>query len=168
MASITAIAKDFFAACETGKGWEACKAYCTPNATFAAQAEPLADIKTLAEYTDWMKGLMTIMPNGSYEAKSFATDSERNNVAAYAVFSGTHAGSGGPVEPTGKKTTSDYVYRMAVRIKPVGSLSPGMINLAITPAKPSRSWAGSTSWSTTQRIRQASNRSMRLATRSGS
>ena len=25
MASITAIAKDFFAACETGKGWEACK-----------------------------------------------------------------------------------------------------------------------------------------------
>ena len=87
MASITAIAKDFFAACETGKGWEACKAYCTPNATFAAQAEPLADIKTLAGYTDWMKGLMTIMPDGSYEVKSFATDTERNNVAAYAVFS---------------------------------------------------------------------------------
>jgi hypothetical protein len=36
---------DFFAACETGKGWEACKIYCTPNATFAAQAEPLAEIK---------------------------------------------------------------------------------------------------------------------------
>jgi hypothetical protein len=50
MASITAIANDFFAACETGKGWETCKACCTPNATFAAQAEPLADIKTLAEY----------------------------------------------------------------------------------------------------------------------
>jgi len=28
MASITAIANDFFAACETGKGWEGCKAYC--------------------------------------------------------------------------------------------------------------------------------------------
>ena len=74
MASITAIANEFFAACETGKGWEACKAYCAPNATFAAQAEPLVDIKTLAEYTDWMKGLMTIMPDGSYEVKSFATD----------------------------------------------------------------------------------------------
>jgi hypothetical protein len=86
MASITAIANDFFAACETGKGWETCKAYCAPNATFAAQAEPLADIKTLAEYTDWMKGLMTIMPDGSYEVKSFATDTERNNVAAYGVF----------------------------------------------------------------------------------
>ena len=67
MASITAIANDFFAACETGKGWEVCKAYCAPNATFVAQAEPLADIKTLAEYADWMKGLMTIMPDGRYE-----------------------------------------------------------------------------------------------------
>src|SRR3954465_15252794 len=81
MASITATANDFFAACETGKGWEVCKAYCAPNATFAAQGEPLAEIKTLAEYADWMKGLMTIMPDGSYEVKSFATDAERNNVA---------------------------------------------------------------------------------------
>jgi len=31
---------------------------------------------------------MTIMPDGSYEVKSFATDTERNNVAAYGVFSG--------------------------------------------------------------------------------
>jgi hypothetical protein len=29
-----------------------------------------------------MKGLMTIMPDGSYQVKSFATDTERNNVAA--------------------------------------------------------------------------------------
>ena len=42
------------------KGLGVCKTYCTPNATFAAQAEPLAEIKTLAEYADWMKGLMTI------------------------------------------------------------------------------------------------------------
>ena len=34
MASITGVAEAFFAACETGKGWEGCKAYCTPNATF--------------------------------------------------------------------------------------------------------------------------------------
>jgi hypothetical protein len=70
MASITTIANEFFVACETGKGWEGCKAYCAPNATFA------------------------------------------NNVAAYAIFSGTHTGLGGPCEPTGKKTASDYVYVM--------------------------------------------------------
>ena len=44
--------------------------------------------------------------------KSFATDSERNNVALYAVFSGTHTGDGGPMPPTGKSTSSDYVYVM--------------------------------------------------------
>jgi predicted ester cyclase len=112
MASITQTAKDFFVACETGKGWERCKTYCTPNATFSAQAEPLTNVKTLSEYTDWMKGLMMIMPNGTYNLKSFATDAERNNVSAYAVFSGTHTGPGGPCEPTGKKTDSDYVYVM--------------------------------------------------------
>ena len=44
MASITEIAGKFFEACETGKGWEGCKQYCKPGATFSAQAEPLADI----------------------------------------------------------------------------------------------------------------------------
>jgi hypothetical protein len=29
MSNITAVAKQFFAACETGKGWEGCRAYCT-------------------------------------------------------------------------------------------------------------------------------------------
>ena len=112
MGNITRVAKEFFEACEVGKGWEVCKAYCTPDATFAAQAEPLAGVTTLAQYTDWMKGLMTIMPNGSYEVKSFATDVERNNVAAYGVFSGTHTGPGGPCPPTGKNTRTDYVYVM--------------------------------------------------------
>ena len=112
MPSITETANAFFVACETGKGWEGCKAYCVPKSTFAAQAEPLVGVKTLAEYADWMKGLMAIMPDGSYEVKSFALDSQRNNVTVYAVFSGTHSGPGGPCEPTGKKTISDYVYVM--------------------------------------------------------
>lgn len=112
MAAITAVAKDFFAACEAGKGWETCKAYCTTDATFTAQAEPLADVKSVAQYTDWMKGLMIALPNGSYGLKSFATDTERNNVAAYGIFTGTHTGPGGPCDPTGKTTRTDYVYVM--------------------------------------------------------
>src|SRR6478609_6102594 len=43
--------------------------------------------------------------------KSSATDSKRNNVTAYAVFKATHTGEGGP-PPTGKSTSSDYVYNM--------------------------------------------------------
>ena len=111
MADITAIAKRFFDACETGKGWDGCKAYCKPDASFIAQVEPLAEIRTLEAYADWMKGMLTILPDASYVVKSFATDAERNNVCAYGVFSGTHTGPGGP-PPTGKKTNTDYVYVM--------------------------------------------------------
>jgi predicted ester cyclase len=112
MASIAEVADRFFATCEAGLGWDACKAYCTPDATFAAQAEPLAGVTTLAQYTDWMKGLLTMMPDGRYEVKSFAIDPERNNVAAYGVFAGTHTGPGGSCDPTGKSTRTDYVYVM--------------------------------------------------------
>jgi predicted ester cyclase len=112
MPNIAAIAKQFFDACETGKGWEGCKAYCKPDATFAAQSEPIADVKTLEAYTDWMKGLLTVLPDGSYAVKSFAVDAERRNVCAFGVFSGTHTGSGGPTPPTGKKASADYVYVM--------------------------------------------------------
>jgi ketosteroid isomerase-like protein len=101
----------FFEACETGKGWAVCSAYCAPDASFAAQAEPLADVKTLEAYTDWMKGLMTVLTDATYEVKSFAVDTDRNNVCAYGVFTGTHL-AGGPMPPTGKTTRTDYVYVM--------------------------------------------------------
>ncbi len=74
MTSITGIAKNFFEACEAGKGWDGCKQYCKTDATFSAQAEPLADIRSLQQYTDWMKGLLTFIPDGRYDLKSFATD----------------------------------------------------------------------------------------------
>ena len=113
MASITGIATEFFTACDTGKGWEACKAYCKPDATFSAQVGALADVRTLQQYADWMKGLLVILPDARYEVKSFTTDEERKNVCAYAVFSGTHTGPGGPCAPTGKNLkNSDYVYVM--------------------------------------------------------
>ncbi|MEA2808430.1 MAG: hypothetical protein QOJ17_2571, partial [Rhodospirillaceae bacterium] len=35
MAAIKEVATQFFEACEAGKGWEACKAYCKPDATFS-------------------------------------------------------------------------------------------------------------------------------------
>lgn len=111
MPTITDTAKLFFDACETGKGWAGCSVYCAPNATFAAQAEPLADVKTLQQYCDWMQAITGILTDASYEVKSFATDTERNNVCAYGVFSGTHL-AGGPVPPTGKTTKTDYVYVM--------------------------------------------------------
>jgi predicted ester cyclase len=113
MPTIKDTAQSFFDACETGKGWEGCKAHCHPGATFSAQAGALAGIDTLEGYTDWMKGMFTLVPDGSYEIRSFAVDEARRNVSAYGVFRGTHTGQGGPVPPTGKKIEADYVYVMA-------------------------------------------------------
>ena len=111
MTSIAEVARKFFESCEAGKGWSACQGYCKADATFSAQAEPLGDVRTLQQYADWMQGLMKIMPDGRYELKSFATDNDRKNVAAFATFIGTHTGQGGP-PPTGKSTRTDYVYVM--------------------------------------------------------
>jgi predicted ester cyclase len=111
-ASITETARAFFDAVDTGQGWKACSAYCHSDATFTAQADPLAEIQTLADYAEWMKGMMSVVPDGRYEMKAFAVDPERSSVTAYAVFHATHTGEGGPVPPTGKSTSSDYVYVM--------------------------------------------------------
>jgi predicted ester cyclase len=112
MTSITETAQRFFDSCETGQGWAGCLQYCQPDATFTAQADALAGVATLADYTEWMKGLLVALPDGVAEVRSFAVDEARSNVAAFGVFRGTHTGAGGPVPPTGKSAQADYVYAM--------------------------------------------------------
>jgi predicted ester cyclase len=112
MSGILSQAKLFFEACETGKGWDGCKEYCSPQATFSCQTGALADVNTLEGYCEWMKNLLTPIPDGHYELKFIGVDEERNCVSACAVFHGTQTGPGGPGEPTGKTVSSDYVYAM--------------------------------------------------------
>ncbi len=114
MNPITSVAMKFFEACETGKGWEGCKQYCRPGATFVAQAEPLAEIGSLQQYTDWMKGMLTPIPDGRYELKSLATDEERHSVCAYGVFYGTHSGQGRPLPPYGQESENRLRVRDGV------------------------------------------------------
>ena len=112
------VAKEFFDACETGKGWETCQSYCHADATFSAQTTALADMTTIEAYCDWMKGLLTTIPDGHYELKFFAADDERNSVAVVAVFHGTQTGRGGPCLQPGKlwlQTTSITWSLTAVR-----------------------------------------------------
>ena len=112
MSRILEPAKLFLEACDTGKGWVGCKKYCHVDSTFSSQTGALADINTLEGYTDWMKNLLTPIPDGHYELKFFAADEERDCVAAFAVFHGTQTGPGGPGEPTGKSIAAEYVYAM--------------------------------------------------------
>lgn len=103
-------AEKFFDSCETGKGWEVCRDWCTPDATFACQADALAETVTLEGYTEWMKGLLTPIPDGHYKLTAFAMDEARNTAVASAEFHGTQTGEGGPVPPTGNAVVSDYAY----------------------------------------------------------
>jgi len=112
MTDIQSTAKNFFEAVDTGQGWSACRRYCTQDASFWSQAEPLAELKTLEEYTEWMKSLLVFMPDADYKVRCFGIDEGRRSVSVYAVFTATHTGEGGPCPPTGKRTTTDYVYVM--------------------------------------------------------
>ncbi len=105
-------ARAFFEACETGGGWDACKPHCHDAASFACQADALAETVTLEGYADWMKGLLGPIPDGRYELRAFAVDPARSTVVAAAVFHGTHTGAGGPGAPTGRSVQTDYAYVM--------------------------------------------------------
>lgn len=113
MSSIRETATQFFDACETGKGWAACQAFCHPDATFSCEADTFAEVETLADYTDAMKHLIEgPVPDASYDLHSMAVDDDRKSVSGFAVFKGTHTGEGGPVPPSGKQVATDYVYVM--------------------------------------------------------
>jgi len=105
-------ARQFFEACETGKGWEGCTDFCHSDATFSSQTGALSEISSLEGYCEWMKNLLIPIPDGHYELKFFGIDESTNSVAAFAVFHGTQTGPEGPVPPTGKTIATDYVYHM--------------------------------------------------------
>lgn len=115
MSSNLETAREFFDACESGKGWEGCQSYCHADATFSAQAGALAEVKTLEDYTNWMAGIFTPMPDANYEILGFAEDTERQLVMGFGVFQGTHTGEGGPVPPTNKSVAAEYVYVMSFK-----------------------------------------------------
>ncbi|GAB4136573.1 MAG: hypothetical protein Tsb0016_00960 [Sphingomonadales bacterium] len=72
----------------------------------------MAEIATLSAYADWMRWLLGVLPDGSYQIRSVTVDPAKAVVAFFAVFTGTHTGTGGPVPPTGRQACSDYVYVM--------------------------------------------------------
>lgn len=110
--NITDTAREFFEACETGQGWAECAQYCRDGATFGCQADALAEVTTVEGYTNWMRDLLTPIPDGHYELKSFSTDHDRSIVTAFAVFKGTQTGPGPADPPTGNSVAADYVYAM--------------------------------------------------------
>ena len=106
-------AKHFFAACETSLGWEGCKEFVSEGATFSAQCEPLVDIHSVREYSDWMAVLGTeTAPGATYDLHSASFCPETRMALFFATFHVTHTGAGGPVPPTHRKASTHYVYAL--------------------------------------------------------
>lgn len=108
-------ATKFFHACETLEGWDGCKGYVAPGATFYAQSEPLTDIDSVEAYCEWMAGLGKGPLNGcSYKLHSSSYDEANRTATFVATLTATHVGEGGPVPPTNQKTNADYVYALTM------------------------------------------------------
>lgn len=99
-----------FHACESSKGWEACRQYVEPGAPLEAQAEPLADVATVKDYAEWMMHAASWMPDGHYHLHTSAWDEENRAATFFATYHGHHSGEGGPVPPTNREMKSDYVF----------------------------------------------------------
>ena len=66
------VAKQFFEACEAGEGWVLPK-FVADDAVFAAQSEPIVDIKSVKDYAEWMKKM------GGVLKSNYAHSSARMN-----------------------------------------------------------------------------------------
>ena len=106
-------ATKFFHNCESALGWESCKDYVADNAEFTCQSAALAEVRTVKDYVEWLKGLSTITtPGCSYIVHTAAFDEANNSAIFFGTFTGKHTGDGGPVPPTNMTTNTEYVYNL--------------------------------------------------------
>lgn len=104
-------ATKFFHACESLQGWEGCKPFTADGARFEAQCEPLVDVTTVEDYTNWWAGLGSGPLVGcEYTLRSSAWDEANRTALFFATVAVAHTGEGGPVPPTGLGGEADYAY----------------------------------------------------------
>ncbi len=104
MSALLSPARQFFEACETGREWEGCRSDCHPSASFAAQSGAIASISTLEGYCEWMKNLLTPVPDGHYELKFFAADESTRALSLRSPSSTERRrASAAPCHPRGRR-----------------------------------------------------------------
>jgi len=116
----TAVA--FFHACESAKGWDACREYAQPDASFHSAAETYTGMASLAEYCDQIREAFTTTFVGSdYALVAAGYDAERRVALLQAMSYAVHTGEGGPVPPTHKQAQIPFVY--AIEFTPAGKIA---------------------------------------------
>ena len=108
-------ATSFFHACESLQGWEGCKDFVAPGATFEAQCEPLVNVNTVEAYCEWLAALgKGPLAGCSYALNASSYDEGTSTALFFGTFTGRHVADGGPVPPTQKETRTDYVYALTM------------------------------------------------------
>src|SRR5580704_1110182 len=62
--------------------------------------------------SDWMKAMMTVLPGRHLRPEVVCRRRPPWQRHCHAVFNGSHTGPGGPMLPTGKQASTEYVYVM--------------------------------------------------------
>ena len=93
-------ATKFFVACEAPEGWAGCKHYVAEGASFRAQSEPLAEIKTVEGYCDWMAAIGTVTLAGArYELHSSSYDEATRTAVFFATYHAYTPAKAAPYRP---------------------------------------------------------------------
>lgn len=100
----------FFHSCESSEGWEACRQYVEPGATFEAQAGPVAAFDKVREYAEWMAEVPHWATDAGFDIHTSAWDEENRAATFFATYHLRHTGEGGPVPPTNREMNSHYVF----------------------------------------------------------
>ncbi len=100
----------FFHACESSEGWDACRQFVEPGASFEAQAGPVADFDKAQQYAEWMAEVPNWATDLRYDLHTSAWDEENRAATFFATFHLRHTGEGGPVPPTNREMSSHYVF----------------------------------------------------------
>lgn len=105
----TAVA--FFHTCESAKGWENCRSYAEPDASFHSATATYGHMTTLQAYCDQIKTAFTTTFAGSdYELVARAYDPDAQIALLYGMSYAQHTGEGGPVPPTNQKAEIPFTY----------------------------------------------------------
>ena len=101
------------AACDSGKGWEACQDQCVPDATFHCENDTLGGMKTVQEYADFIALFGKACPDASWTTHSVHWDGVAHMATFVCTYHCQHTQSVpglGPIVPTQKKAHSPYCY----------------------------------------------------------
>ena len=101
------------AACDSGKGWEACQDQCVPEATFCCQNETLGGMTTVQEYADFIALFGKACPNATWTTHTVLWDGVNHTATFVCTYHCQHTESVaglGPLVPTQKTAHSQYCY----------------------------------------------------------